>query len=353
MDDGLIDGDIAYTIITGPATGAPEYAGINPDDVSATNTDNDAPGITVSPTSGLVTTEAGGADSFTVVLDTQPTADVTIGISSSDLTEGTVSTTTLIFTTSTWDTPQTVTVTGVGDSLGDGDMGYAIVTAPATGAAEYAGIDADDVAATNTDDGPGPILLSDDFNRADSPTVGQGWVEVEQSGASVSVSGNGLFFEDTSDATNRPLVRRSFAAVSVGTVEWQFDFDWTRSGSEGTYRLHMQMGDGSQMSDNEQATGVGINLIWSRIDGAHETLAHRNSGSSTALATVSGAATVKVVADLAAHTYDVYIDGTLIQALVSFDKLVNLNTVRFFTHALNEKNFSRRAFDNVRIQLNP
>ena len=44
-----------------------------------TNTDNDAVGITVTPTSGLTTTEAGGTATFTVVLTTQPTANVTIG----------------------------------------------------------------------------------------------------------------------------------------------------------------------------------------------------------------------------------------------------------------------------------
>ena len=35
-----------------------------------------AAGITVDPTSGLVTTEAGGQDTFTVVLDTLPSANV-------------------------------------------------------------------------------------------------------------------------------------------------------------------------------------------------------------------------------------------------------------------------------------
>ena len=47
--------------------------------MAATNADDDAAGITVAPTSGLVTTEAGGAATFTVVLNAQPTADVTIG----------------------------------------------------------------------------------------------------------------------------------------------------------------------------------------------------------------------------------------------------------------------------------
>lgn len=44
MDDPDPDGNVAYTIITAPATGAPEYAGINPADVSVTNQDNDGQG---------------------------------------------------------------------------------------------------------------------------------------------------------------------------------------------------------------------------------------------------------------------------------------------------------------------
>ena len=61
-------------------------------DVAVTNTDNDAAGVTVTPIAGLTTTEAGGTATFTVVLTSQPTADVTIGLTSSDTTEGTVPT---------------------------------------------------------------------------------------------------------------------------------------------------------------------------------------------------------------------------------------------------------------------
>ena len=79
-------------IVTAAATSADaNYNGVNAADVAVTNTDNDASGITVTPISGLTTTEAGGTATFTVVLTTQPTADVTIGLSSSDTTEGTVS----------------------------------------------------------------------------------------------------------------------------------------------------------------------------------------------------------------------------------------------------------------------
>ena len=65
-------------------------AASNAADVAVSNTDNDGAGITVTPTAGLMTTEAGGTATFTVVLNTQPTADVTIALSSSDTTEGTV-----------------------------------------------------------------------------------------------------------------------------------------------------------------------------------------------------------------------------------------------------------------------
>src|SRR5258706_15902058 len=85
-------------------------------------------GFTVSPTSGLVTTESGGIATFTIKLTAQPTANVTIGISSSDLTEGTVSPASLTFTTSNWSTAQTVTVTGGDDAMVDGPIAYTIVT---------------------------------------------------------------------------------------------------------------------------------------------------------------------------------------------------------------------------------
>ena len=48
------------------------------------------PGITVQPTSGRVTTEDGGADQFTIVLDSPPTDNVTIDVSTSDASEGLV-----------------------------------------------------------------------------------------------------------------------------------------------------------------------------------------------------------------------------------------------------------------------
>jgi type VI secretion system secreted protein VgrG len=108
-------------------------------------------GVTVTPSAvPLITTEVGGTATFTVVLDSQPSADVTIGVSSSDPTEGTAAPGSLTFTTSNWATAQTVTVTGIGDSVDDGNISYNVVLATAVGG-DYAGIDPADVAVSNTD----------------------------------------------------------------------------------------------------------------------------------------------------------------------------------------------------------
>ena len=110
------------------------------------------PQAVVTPTSGLVTTEAGGTASFTVKLDTAPTANVTIPVSSSDTTEGTVSTSSLIFTPSNWNMAQTVTVTGVNDAVIDGNIAYTIVLGLATSAdPDFNGLNPTDVSVTNTD----------------------------------------------------------------------------------------------------------------------------------------------------------------------------------------------------------
>jgi len=115
-------------------------------------------GIIVNPTSGLVTTEAGGTAGFSIVLTSQPTANVTIPLSSSNTTEGTVSPTSLTFTSVNWNTPQTVNVTGVDDLVVDGNIAYSIITAAATSTdPNFNGLDPSDVSVTNNDNDTAPI----------------------------------------------------------------------------------------------------------------------------------------------------------------------------------------------------
>ena len=112
--------------------------------------------FTITPTSGLVTTEAGGTASFTVKLNSIPSAPVTIPVSSSDITEGTVSVASLTFAAdATALNPQKAIVTGVSDALADGDVGFTIVLGSAASAdAAYHRADPADVSVVNRDDAP-------------------------------------------------------------------------------------------------------------------------------------------------------------------------------------------------------
>ena len=153
VDDALRDGNQPYSVITDPATSSDSvYNGLNPLNPAVTNTDNDSPGVAVTPTSGLVTTESGGTATFTVVLMAQPTANVGFTFTSSDVNEGTALPANVTFTVVNWNVPQTITVTGIDDFVVDGNKPYTIVTNAITSAdLGYNGLNPADVACTNND----------------------------------------------------------------------------------------------------------------------------------------------------------------------------------------------------------
>ena len=161
VNDAIEDGSIAYTVVLAVATSTdPAYNGLNPPDVSVVNADNEA-GITVSPTSGLSTTEAAGTATFNVRLNTQPTSLVTINLSSSDTTEGTVSPSSVQFTSGNWNSNQLVTVTGVNDAIDDGNIAYTIMTSAAISTdLDYSGLNPADVSAQNLDDDTAGVTIS-------------------------------------------------------------------------------------------------------------------------------------------------------------------------------------------------
>jgi len=125
-----------------------------------TNLDNDISGITVDPINGLVVSEFVDTDTFTIVLDTAPTANVTISLTSGDITEGTVLPTSVTFTPSNWNVPQTVTITGVNDNLADGNIVFNIITGAAVSAdPTYNGLAVPDVEVTNIDNDTAQVYV--------------------------------------------------------------------------------------------------------------------------------------------------------------------------------------------------
>ncbi|MBA7684317.1 hypothetical protein ES703_92710 [subsurface metagenome] len=104
--------------------------------------------------------ENGTSSSFEVVLNTQPTSDVTINVSTNDNTEGTIAAPfaadsgVITFTNGNWAIPQTITVTGKDDFTADGNQSFMIVLGltASTDPAYDGTIDPVDVSFTNVDD---------------------------------------------------------------------------------------------------------------------------------------------------------------------------------------------------------
>ncbi len=156
VDDLMAEGNVPYTIVMTPAVSSdPSYSGFQPGNVSVVNQSTEHAGIMVSPTSGLVTTSAGGTASFTVVLNSKPNAEVDLPLSSNNTSQGTVSTAKLVFTPSNWNQPQTVTVTGVAGGQYSGNISYKIVFAASSSTdANYNGVVAPSVSVSNTNPAP-------------------------------------------------------------------------------------------------------------------------------------------------------------------------------------------------------
>ena len=159
VDDTLSDDNQAFSVTLGSVTSSDaNYAGKNPDDVSVTNVDNETASITVSALSGN-TTEMGGTATFTVVLDSQPTSDVSIAVSSSDTSEATIAPSSLTFGSSNYSTLQTVTVTGVDDFYDDDNVSYTITVDPSSSITSYNTMTSSTVTGSNIDNDTAAITV--------------------------------------------------------------------------------------------------------------------------------------------------------------------------------------------------
>ena len=135
-------------------------------------TDDEVAGVTAG--SGPVgVTEGGATGSYTVVLDSQPSQNVTVTATSLDAGAVTVTPTTLTFTTGNWATAQTVTVRAVDDANADDESVEVTHTAASS-----------DTAYNNLVGTPVEVRVTDD--EVAGVTVGSGPVGVTEGGATGS-----------------------------------------------------------------------------------------------------------------------------------------------------------------------
>ena len=149
-----------------------DYTGIAADSVTINVTDSDTRNVVLSPTSLTLTEGDDTGVSYTVKLSTQPSDIVTVTVGGHSGTDLSISGTTLssnqlTFTTSNWDTAQTVTVKA--DHDGNSDDESETLTHTASGG-DYANL-TKDLPVTVTDDAPATVTVS--FGAA-SYTVAEG-----------------------------------------------------------------------------------------------------------------------------------------------------------------------------------
>jgi hypothetical protein len=154
IEDAVVDGIQSATI-------SASHSGFIAGNLNVSVVDNDAAGIAVNPTQGLVTNESGSQATFSIVLSSQPTAEVTIPLSSSQPGEATLSSATIVFTPQNWNVARQVVVTGVDDNIADGDQPFTIVTSPAQSVdLDYKGLNAADIDGINCDNDVAALTLT-------------------------------------------------------------------------------------------------------------------------------------------------------------------------------------------------
>ena len=172
--------------------------GLTVTDATLTIEDDDSRGVEVSPTS--LTPAEGGSSTYTVVLTSRPTGQVTVTPSSTGSTDVTVSPPVLTFSSTTWSTPQTVTVEAAEDA--DAETDTATVSHTVAGA-DYGSETADDVSVT----------VSDNETASTAVTLSAAPSSVSESAGATTVTVTG-----TLDHTALTSAQTVTVSVSTGTA---------------------------------------------------------------------------------------------------------------------------------------
>ena len=209
LADNLVDANIVHTIITSLSSVTDTaFNGIAVADITVTNVNVDTATVNVQVlTNPMITTEAGGDADFQMTLSAAPTQPVTITVTSSDTTEGTVSVTSVTFTATSWNVAQVVKVTGVNDAVDDGDVAYSITFGTSFSAdSNFNGLVTSAIGVTNLDDDTrgfdvspvvGTLITTDESGRSAVITVSL----LSEPTAAVNIA---VSSSDTTEATVAP-----------------------------------------------------------------------------------------------------------------------------------------------------
>ena len=145
----------AVTLLTHTVSGG-DYEDVTAADVEVTITEDDTPSVIIS--TAALEVQEGGEETYTVVLTSEPTADVTVAIQIPDNVDITVDQTELTFTTDNWNTPHTVTVSATQDADAVADEPVGLTHTVSGG--DYEDVTAANVEVTITEDDTPSVTIS-------------------------------------------------------------------------------------------------------------------------------------------------------------------------------------------------
>ncbi|WP_157943276.1 esterase-like activity of phytase family protein [Nostoc sp. CENA543] len=159
VNDAIAEGTHTGTIQHTVTSSDSNYNGITIAPLTVDITDNDTAGVTITQSGGSTNiTEGGATDTYTVILNTQPTNDVIININPG--TQTTTNPTSLTFTAANWNIAQTVTVTAVNDAIAEGTHTGTIQHTATSSDSNYNGITIANVIANITDNNTAGVTIT-------------------------------------------------------------------------------------------------------------------------------------------------------------------------------------------------
>ena len=266
-DDDAVN-DPAVTL-THTASGG-DYASLTGPSLSVTITENDSRGVTLSTTNLTVNEE--DTESYTVLLDSEPTGNVTVTIGGTDNTDITVDTdpattgdqTTLTFTPANWSTAQVVTVTAADDD--DSVTDTAVTLTHTASGGDYASLTGPSLSVTIIENDAASF---DEVNTEILPSIIN---QVAENQVAIITSRS----EIISSGLNS--VNLSMEEMVTDVADYLFshhqeiqanDFDWRQalSGKNFSFTLAETSAPQSSMDDGKlSSSGSGPLSFWGAID---------------------------------------------------------------------------------------
>ena len=314
-DDTALPSWLSFAAATRTFSGTPTAADVGTVSVKVTASDGHggsvsdtfdivvsaAAGVTVSKSALTVTEEDTTGNTYTVVLDTRPTANVTVTVAGHGGTDVTLTPSILTFTTANWNLAQTVTVKAGNDTDTTNDT-VTLTHSAASTDTDYDGISIDGVAVTVNDNDTAPAT--------GAPTI----TGTAQVGQTLTAATTGITDAD-------------------GLTSPTYTYQWIRV--DGTDEADIAAANSSTyiLVDADLGTTLKVRVTFA------DDLGHTETLTSAASATVGAAATAPTVTDVAvtstpASGTTYYLAGEVIEFTVTFSAPVTVTSTPKFAFRL-------------------